>query len=112
MADRETGQGAMSRRRNGEIAMRVRKHVYYLGRVQGVGFRYVARNLARDAGLAGFVKNLRDGRVELVVEGQDVAVERYLDDVAEAMRGQIGEVQMLDEPPGDQLDAFTIAVDR
>ncbi|MCX5683172.1 MAG: acylphosphatase [Planctomycetota bacterium] len=92
--------------------MRVCKHVYYLGRVQGVGFRYVVRNLARDAGLVGFVKNLRDGRVELLVEGQDAAVERYLADVAEAMREYIGEVQILDEPPGDQFDAFRIAIDR
>jgi acylphosphatase len=91
--------------------MRVRKHVYYSGQVQGVGFRYVARNLARDAAVTGFVKNLSDGRVEIVVEGRTAAVDRYLADVAEAMSGHLGGVEVLDEPPSEEFDAFTIAVD-
>ena len=47
-----------------------RREVYYSGRVQGVGFRYTARSLARQFAVTGFVKNLPDGRVELVVEGR------------------------------------------
>lgn len=91
--------------------MRVRKHVYYLGAVQGVGFRYVARRLARDAGLTGFVKNLGDGRVELVAEGRAAAVDRYLTDLAEAMQEYIRGVEAIDETPTDEFDAFTVAVD-
>jgi acylphosphatase len=91
--------------------MRVRKHVYYRGRVQGVGFRYTARSLARDAGLTGFVKNLSDGRVELVVEGRAAAVDRYLADVAEAMGEHIGSVETTDETPTEEFTAFSVAVD-
>ena len=46
-----------------------RAHVFYSGRVQGVGFRYTAQALALDLGLVGWVKNLPDNRVELVCEG-------------------------------------------
>jgi acylphosphatase len=41
------------------------------GRVQGVGFRYFVQRAASEAGLTGWVRNLRDGRVELVAEGDD-----------------------------------------
>jgi len=49
----------------------VRKHIFISGRVQGVCFRQETRLRARYWGLAGFVKNLKDGRVEIVVEGEE-----------------------------------------
>lgn len=45
------------------------------GVVQGVGFRYFTARAARDAGLAGYVRNLPDGRVEVMAEGHAAAVE-------------------------------------
>lgn len=48
------------------------------GRVQGVGFRYAAKNMARSLGLSGFVKNLPDGSVYIEVEGDDDKVRDYL----------------------------------
>ena len=57
------------------------------GRVQGVGFRFFARRAAESAGVAGWARNLPDGRVETVVEGEDSAVERYLEKVR---RGPMG----------------------
>ena len=58
--------------------MKVRKHIFFTGRVQGVGFRYTAVHLARPLGLTGWVKNLWDGRVEMEVQGRSEAVERLL----------------------------------
>lgn len=50
--------------------MVVRRHYYFRGRVQGVGFRYKAMYLARSLNLTGWVKNLYDGRVEMEVQGE------------------------------------------
>jgi acylphosphatase len=47
-----------------------RREIHYSGRVQGVGFRYTVRAIARQFAVKGYVKNLADGRVELVVEGR------------------------------------------
>lgn len=54
-----------------------RARIYYSGRVQGVGFRFTIERIALDRGIAGWVKNLPDGRVELVGEGE----EKELDDM-------------------------------
>ena len=47
------------------------------GRVQGVGFRYFAEERAQLEGVAGFARNLADGRVEVVAEGEAEAVIRF-----------------------------------
>jgi len=58
--------------------MRKQAHVSYSGRVQGVGFRYSVREVTCGFEVAGFVRNLADGRVELVVEGDEVEVQAFL----------------------------------
>ena len=57
----------------------------YAGHVQGVGFRYTAQRLARGYSVTGFVRNLGDGRVELVVEGESGEVDRFLEDISDRM---------------------------
>jgi acylphosphatase len=59
--------------------MRKRAHVFYSGRVQGVGFRYSAREVACGYELTGCARNLHDGRVELIVEGEEEEVKAFLD---------------------------------
>lgn len=54
--------------------MKVRKHFYFSGRVQEVGFRYQATRLARGLGLTGWVRNLDDGRVELEAQGEEMLI--------------------------------------
>ncbi len=66
-----------------------RVRVLYAGDVQGVGFRWRAVDAARAFHVTGFVRNLRDGRVELVAEGERAEVERFLAAVAERMAGSI-----------------------
>jgi len=58
-----------------------RAQVTYSGRVQGVGFRYSARAVACGYEVAGFVRNLPDGRVELVAEGDETEVQAFLDGI-------------------------------
>lgn len=52
----------------------VRKHFYFSGRVQGVGFRYQATRIARGLGICGWVQNLWDGRVEMEAQGDETMV--------------------------------------
>lgn len=56
----------------------IRRHVLVSGLVQGVGYRYLARKHAVRLGIAGWVRNLPDGRVEAEVEGDEAAVETML----------------------------------
>jgi acylphosphatase len=51
--------------------------IYYAGHVQGVGFRYAAKSVAQGYEVTGTVRNLEDGRVELVVEGRKPELEAY-----------------------------------
>ncbi|MEM7625047.1 MAG: acylphosphatase [Planctomycetota bacterium] len=67
----------------------IQETVYFTGRVQGVGFRWTTANLARRFAVAGTVRNLSDGRVELVAEGEADEVAAFLDAVGEAMGGNV-----------------------
>ena len=58
--------------------MQQRVHVFYSGRVQGVGFRMTEEETARSFEVVGWVKNLRDGRVEVVAEAEEPALKRFL----------------------------------
>jgi acylphosphatase len=51
--------------------------IYYAGRVQGVGFRYTARTVALGFEVTGSVRNLPDGRVELIAEGERAELEEF-----------------------------------
>lgn len=62
-------------------------HLLVSGRVQGVGFRYFVRQTADEHGIAGWVRNLRDGRVEAVLMGSGDAVQEVLDAVGRGPGG-------------------------
>lgn len=59
------------------------KKVIFGGRVQGVGFRYTVKDLARGFEVCGWVKNLADGSVELQVMGEPDEVESFIKEIAE-----------------------------
>jgi acylphosphatase len=79
--------------------MPVCKRVTYSGTVQGVGFRYTARRIAQGYDVAGYVRNLPDGTVELVAEGEAGVVERFLNAVASRMADCIRGRTIHDETP-------------
>ena len=56
----------------------IRKHIFFTGRVQGVGFRYQSAYYARSLGLTGWVRNLSDGRVEMEVQGRETLINQLL----------------------------------
>jgi acylphosphatase len=62
-------------------------HVLVSGRVQGVGYRLLVEQSAEAAGVAGWVRNLRDGRVEAVLMGPPEAVQSVLDDIGRGPNG-------------------------
>ncbi|MEI6084863.1 MAG: acylphosphatase [Verrucomicrobiota bacterium] len=67
--------------------MRKRVHVFYTGRVQGVGFRYSAREVACGFEVTGFVRNLPDGRVELVAEAEETEAQAFLQGLRDSQLG-------------------------
>jgi len=58
--------------------MKQQVQVFYSGRVQGVGFRFTCRDIVGELGVVGWVKNLSDGRVEVVAEGESRVLKNYL----------------------------------
>lgn len=58
--------------------MKKQVHIYYSGRVQGIGFRYTVRDMAGDQKVLGWVKNLPDYRVEVVAEAEEEALNGFL----------------------------------
>lgn len=92
-----------------DISVTHRAHVHYSGRVQGVGFRYTAERLALDLGLVGFVKNLPDGRVELVCEGTREKIELLLQGIRQSgLDRHVRKTECLWEPPTRQFTDFTV----
>ena len=59
--------------------MKVRKHFYFSGRVQGVGFRYQATRLARGLGLTGWVMNEYDGTVVMEIQGREPMIHKLME---------------------------------
>jgi acylphosphatase len=80
--------------------MLICKRVTYAGHVQGVGFRYTAQRLAGGFSIAGYVRNLTNGNVELVAEGEAEQVQAFLDAVAKRMAHYIQHNTVVDENPG------------
>lgn len=89
--------------------MRVARRFLISGRVQGVGFRYYAEEVAAREGVTGWVRNLPDGRVEAYVEGEAEAVTRVERALRQGPRSARVESVEVDtqEPSGMFLD-FTV----
>lgn len=86
----------------------VRQEIVYAGRVQGVGFRYTTREIAARFDVQGFVQNLADGRVLLVVEGAGDQVRPFVDEVATELARYIVSTQVTTGRPTGEFTNFEI----
>lgn len=86
-----------------------RIHVFYSGRVQGVGFRYTAQDIAMGMDLTGWAKNLLDGRVEVVIEGDEKKLKEFLDKISKGHLGSyIRDADVSWEKSENEFDSFNI----
>jgi len=88
----------------------LRRTIYFAGMVQGVGFRYTTRSTATRFKVAGQVRNLGDGRVEVIVEGTREEMDRFQTAVSKAMRRYITDTVSSDAPASGEFTSFSIAV--
>jgi len=89
-----------------------RVHAFYSGRVQGVGFRYAAEALAQKMGIVGWVSNLRDGKVELLAEGDEADLKDLLKRLSEDMAGYVKDTDISWEEPTGEFSDFGIRFPR
>ena len=89
-------------------AMIERRQVLYSGHVQGVGFRETTRRLAEGFAVGGFVRNLADGRVEMIAEGTPAELSRFLAAIADRMAGHIRQTAVDVRPGLGEFDGFHI----
>ncbi|MCU1495957.1 MAG: acyP [Acidimicrobiaceae bacterium] len=86
----------------------VRLHVYVSGRVQGVWFRESCRRTAARRDLAGWVRNLSDGRVEAVFEGDAPAAKELVDWCRHgSSSAEVEQVVVIEEPP-EGIEGFVV----
>lgn len=74
--------------------MQRRWHIYFFGHVQGVGFRFTCLTTAKRHDVSGWVKNLPDGSVEMIVEGNRETLRQYVDEVCDSTHGRVDDRQI------------------
>jgi acylphosphatase len=82
--------------------------VFFSGHVQGVGFRFSAMQAAKEFEVAGYVRNLTDGRVQLEAEGAEREVAAFIDAVQDRMHGHIRKVERSAQQRAPEFRGFTI----
>ena len=87
----------------------VRVQVHYSGRVQGVGFRYTVKSLIPGYDVLGIIRNLPDGRVELVAEGERAELEAFLQAIRDSgLRRNIRDEEIVFGEGQDNFRGFEI----
>jgi len=85
-----------------------RREVHFRGRVQGVGFRWTASRIASHFAVVGYVKNLPDGRVQMVCEGESGELDRFLAAIDAEMGRYIADTAVTKTAAIDQFTRFDI----
>lgn len=88
----------------------IARRVIFEGRVQGVGFRYTTKEIAKGFEVRGWIRNLTDGTVELQVMGESDEVEAFLKEIAQEspLAHHIKGMHVKNIPPLEGVKGFTI----
>ena len=89
--------------------MMIQAHIFYSGTVQGIGFRYTIQRFALELGLTGWVKNLNDGRVEILAEGKKELIEELLVRINKYFEGYVRDSKITYKETKGDLVGFRIA---
>lgn len=90
------------------MSRRIRCTAWFEGHVQGVGFRFTTCEVAERFAVTGFVRNLPDGRVELVAEGEAAEVNRFVAAVQAAMNRFIHGMETHESPATGEFAGFGV----
>ncbi len=81
---------------------------FFSGRVQGVGFRYQTREIAKGFDVAGYVRNLSDGRVQMEAEGSEKELDAFLAEIEDRLSAYIKKTESVRVPQLQNYADFTI----
>ena len=83
--------------------------IHFSGTVQGVGFRYTACRAAGGFEVTGCVRNLPDGRVQCLIEGEEKEIDAFLEEITRQMRGYIRQTTQQTAAPSGRWGSFGMA---
>jgi len=84
------------------------EQILFSGTVQGVGFRWTAERMARDLAVTGFVRNLADGRVEIIATGETVSISQLISRLADRFGLGIAGVERIPRSVVEEFSGFAI----
>jgi len=90
------------------LSMKKQLHIFYSGRVQGIGFRYTVQDMANQQKVSGWIKNLDDARVEIVAEAEEDTLNNFLQQVNQHFSRYIEDVKTQWLPASGQFRDFQI----
>ena len=86
----------------------IAKSIIFIGRVQGVGFRFTARRAADRRQLTGYVRNIPNGSVEMLAQGRSEDIDDCIQDLKEYFAGYLKETRIEEIPPDTKYIDFKI----
>jgi acylphosphatase len=88
--------------------MKKQAHIYYSGRVQGIGFRYTLQDIANHQKITGWVKNLDDARVEVVAQAEDETLNSFVQQINQQFSQYIKDVNIEWLPASGEFRDFQV----
>ncbi len=86
----------------------IAKQIIFVGRVQGVGFRFTAHRMANSHRLVGQVRNVPDGTVEMIAQGSADDIDSCISDIRKTLGNYVTDVKTIEIPPNPKFTDFRI----